>query len=62
MSNWAHGYDPLPVGNCANIKAKGILEKFQHRSALPNIKYNCTVLYLCLMYLLFVNPSKYIFS
>ena len=40
----------------------GILEKFQQSLALPNIKYNCAVLFLCQMYWLFVYASKYIFS
>ena len=38
----------------------GILEKFHHRSALLNIKYNYAVLFLCQIYLLFVYTSKYI--
>ena len=39
-----------------------ILEKFQRSSALPNIKYNCAILFLCEMYWSFVNALKYIFS
>ena len=38
------------------------LEKFQRSSALPNIKYNCAILFLCEMYWSFVYASKYIFS
>ena len=38
------------------------LEKFQCSSALPNIKYNCAILFLCEMYWSFVYASKYIFS
>ena len=32
----------------------GILEKFQHSSALPNIRYNCVVLLLSQLYWLFI--------
>ena len=39
-----------------------ILKKFQRSSALPNIKYNCSILFLCQMYRSFVYASKYIFS
>ena len=38
------------------------LEKFQCSSALPNIKYNCAILFLCQMYRSFVYALKYIFS
>ena len=40
----------------------GILERFQRSSALPNIKYNCAILFLCEMYGPFVYASKYIVS
>ena len=39
-----------------------ILEKFQHSLALPDIKYNCAILFLCEMYRSFVYALKYIFS
>ena len=39
-----------------------VLEKFQSNSAVPNIKYNCTILFLCEMYCSFVYALKYIFS
>ena len=39
-----------------------ILEKFQCNLALPNIKYNCVILFLCQMCWSFVYASKYIFS
>ena len=35
------------------------LEKFQLSLALPNLKYNCAVLFLKEMYLLFIYASKY---
>ena len=38
------------------------LKKFQRSLALPNIKYNCAILFLCQMYWSFVYASKYIFS
>ena len=38
-----------------------LLEKFQCSSAIPNMKYNCAILFLCQMYLSFVYASKYIF-
>ena len=37
----------------------GIMEKFQHSLALPNTKYNCSILFLCQMYWSFVYVSKY---
>ena len=40
----------------------GILEKFQCSSALPNIKYNCAILFLCQMYWSLVYASKNSFS
>ena len=36
----------------------GILQNFQHRSALPNIKYNCAVLFLRQVYYLFNYAPK----
>ena len=49
--NIAHGLKPLPVGKSVNIRAiLGILEKFQHSPALPNIKYNCAVLFWSQLY------------
>ena len=39
-----------------------ILEKFQCSLALPNIKYNCAILFLYEMYRSFVYALKYIFS
>ena len=39
----------------------GVLEKFQPSSALPNIKYKYSVLFLCQMYWLFIYALKYIF-
>ena len=38
------------------------LEKFQCSLDLPNIKYNCAILFLCQMYWSFVYALKYIFS
>ena len=35
------------------------MEKFQHSSAPPNIKYNCVVLFLSQLYILFIYVSKY---
>ena len=35
------------------------LEKFQRSLALPNVKYNCVVLFLSQLYLLFIYASKY---
>ena len=35
------------------------MEKFEHSSALPNIKYNC-VLSLSQHYILFIYVSKYV--
>ena len=40
----------------------GILEKFQRSSDLPNIKYNCVLLFLNQLYWVFIYESKYIFS
>ena len=40
----------------------GILEKFQCSSALPNMKYNCAVLFWSQLYWVFIYDSKYIFS
>ena len=37
----------------------GKLEKFQCSSALPNLKYNCAVLFLKEIYWLFIYASKY---
>ena len=39
----------------------GILEKIQCSFSLPNIKYNCVVLFLSQLYWLFIYASKYIF-
>ena len=39
----------------------GILEKFQCSSVLPNVKYNCAVLFWSQFYWLFIYASKYIF-
>ena len=39
----------------------GILENFKHSSGLPNIKYNCIVLFLSQLYWLFIDASKNIF-
>ena len=36
----------------------GILQNFQHRSALPNTKYNCAVLFLRQVYYLCNYASK----
>ena len=36
----------------------GILQNFQRRSALPNIKYNCAVLFLRQVYYLFNYAPK----
>ena len=35
------------------------MENFQRSSALPNIKYNCVVLFLSELYILFIYASKY---
>ena len=35
------------------------MKKFQCSSALPNIKYNCVVLFLSQLYILFIYVSKY---
>ena len=35
------------------------MENFQRSSAPPNIKYNCVVLFLSQLYLLFIYASKY---
>ena len=40
----------------------GKLEKFQHRSALPNIKYNCALLFWSHLYWVFIYVYKYFFS
>ena len=40
----------------------GILEKFQHSSDLPNIKYNCALLFWSQLYWVFIYDLKYIFS
>ena len=61
---------PTGIGSqpCAMLKSvniKGILsklEKFQCSSALPNIKYNCAVLFWCQLCWIFIYASKYIFS
>ena len=37
-------------------------EKFQRSSDLPNIKYNCVLLFLNQLYWVFIYDSKYIFS
>ena len=37
------------------------LEKFQHSLTLPNVKYNCAVLFWDQLYWLFIYASKYIF-
>ena len=43
------------VGNLwISEPSSGILEKFQCSSALPNIKYNCVVLFLSQLYWLFI--------
>ena len=39
--------------------SQGIMEKFQCHLAPPNIKYNCVVLFLSQLYLLFIYASKY---
>ena len=39
----------------------GILEKFRHSSALPNIKYNCVVLFWSQFYWVFIYGSKICF-
>ena len=36
------------------------MENFQCSLALPNTKYNCVVLFLSQLYLLFINATKYI--
>ena len=35
------------------------MENYQRSSAPPNIKYNCVVLFLSQLYLLFIHASKY---
>ena len=47
---------------CISGASLGILEKFQHSSAVHNIKYNDAILFLCQMYWSFVYASKNIFS
>ena len=37
------------------------LEKFHHSLALPNIKYNCAILFWSQLYWLFIYATKYIF-
>ena len=37
------------------------LEKLQHSLALPNIKYNCAILFWSQLYWLFIYASKYNF-
>ena len=37
-------------------------EKFQHSSDLPDIKYNCVLLFLNQLYWVFIYDSKHIFS
>ena len=39
--------------------SQDIMEKFQCHLAPPNIKYNCVVLFLSQLYLLFIYASKY---
>ena len=36
-----------------------MVENFQYNLAVPNIKYNCAVLFLKEMYWLFINACKY---
>ena len=52
------------VGNLwiSCITSLSKLEKFQHSLALPNIKYNCAVLFWSQLYWVFIYDSKYIFS
>ena len=38
------------------------LEKFQCSSDLPNIKYNCALLFWSKLYWVFIYDLKYIFS
>ena len=46
---------------CISEPSLGILEKFQCSLALPNIKYNCVVLFLSQLYWLLIYALKYIF-
>ena len=44
---------------CISESSLGILEKSQRSLVLPNIKYNCVVLFLSQLYWLFIYASKY---
>ena len=51
----------FPIGSgsqpCALLEicpSLSILEKFQHSSALPNIKYNCALLFWSQLYWVFI--------
>ena len=44
-----------------SVNIRGKMDKLQHRSALPNMKYNCAILFLNQRYWLFMYDAKYIF-
>ena len=37
----------------------GIVENFKHSSAVPNVKYNCAILFWKELYCLFINSSQF---
>ena len=45
-----------------SCKIRGLLEKFQHSSNLPDIKYNCVVLFLRQKFWFLICAAEYIFS
>ena len=61
-------FTDFPTGSgsqpCALLEETSLskLEKFQRSSDLPNIKYNCAVLFWSQLYWVFIYDLKYIFS
>ena len=51
--------DFLLINLWTSASSLGTLETLQCRSAVPNIKYNCALLFLSEMYWLFMHVSKY---
>ena len=65
FTDFPTGSGSLPCALLENLwisePSLGILKKMQHSLVLPNIKYNCVVLFLSQLYWLFIYASKYIF-
>ena len=65
FTDFQTGSGSQPCGMLKSVNIRAILsklEKFQHSLALPNIKYNCAILFWSQFDWLFIYATKYIFS